>query len=994
MKRTVRKKQPSRKRRSAAGERTQLVERFPVVGIGASAGGLPALQFLLESLPPDTGMAFVIVQHLSPDHESALPALLASRTSMPVLEAREGLALAPDHVYVSPPGVRLTLARGTLHLSRRQRPQGKLRLIDDFLGSLAESAPGRALGVILSGTGSDGTDGLRAIRSAGGTTFAQEPSSARFDLMPRSAMEAGVVDHVLSPEGIAGALAQLAHAPGPRLARPAPSSSSPGEPEQDLAHLFHLLRTTTGVDFTHYKPSTIQRRLGQRMHLSQSSTLADYVRYLEKHPEEREALGQDLLIHVTSFFRDPEAFEPLQQHVFPELFRNRPSGLPFRLWVPGCSTGEEVYSLLICLLEYLGENAATTSIQAFATDVSEQALAHARTGLYPESIAADVSPERLRRFFVRTEHGYQVHKSLRDLCIFARQNVVGDPPFSRMDLISCRNVLIYLGPVLQKRVLPIFHYALNPGGFLLLGTSETVGASVDLFSLVDRRHKLYRKKATSHRPSLAFNYQEPVAGRHEDTRARLKRTPLEQDPQREADRLVLAQYGPPGVIINDAMEILHFRGHTGPYLEPQSGAASLNLLKMAREGLALELRAAIHQVRRGASRVRKEQVRVSGDREGQRRINLEVDLLWASSGARERYYLVLFEELPEPPAVPASRGGKTRVGRKSPRASTGEEVERLREELRMAREHLRTLLQEQEAASEELRAAHEESQSSNEELQSTNEELETAKEELQSTNEELTTLNEELQNRNAELSQLNSDLNNLVGSAQIATVIVGNDLRIRRFTPMAESVLGLTSAHVGRSLRELPLPMDLPALERAISAVTDQLTPFEREVRARDGHWYSLRLRPYKTLDNKLDGAVMTLLGIDRLKHSLEESHQAREYAEALVETMREPFLVLDSHLRVVTASRSFYESFQVMEAHTVGMPIYQLGNGQWNIPQLRHLLEEVLPENTRLRDFLVEHDFEQLGHRRMLLNARRISGRELGTQRILLSIEDVTGRT
>jgi two-component system CheB/CheR fusion protein len=934
-------------------------------------------------------MAFVIVQHLSPDHESALPALLASKTAMPVLEAREGLSLTPNHVYVTPPGVRLTVEQGSLHVgARASRPRGPLRIIDDLLASLAKSAPGRAIGIILSGTGSDGTRGLQAIHDAGGTTFAQEPNSCAFDGMPLSAINAGCVDHVLPPEAIARKLAGLAPSPGSGLTL----SNPPPHSEEELARVFHLLRTTTRVDFSHYKPSTIQRRLEQRLRLNHSNNLSDYVRFLEEHPEEREALGQDLLIHVTSFFRDPEVFEGLQQRVLPELLRNRPAGLPLRVWVPGCATGEEAYSLLMCLLEYLGEQATSTPIQAFGTDLSEQALARARLGHYPESISADVSPERLRRFFVRTEDGYQIHKSLRDLCIFARQNILVDPPFSRMDLISCRNVLIYLDSVLQKKVLSLFHYALNPEGYLLLGTSETVGASADLFSLADRRHKLYRKKAVSYRPSLSFSYREPMAERHEHGHPRLKRGVLEQDPQREADRLVLAQYGPPGVIINDALEILHFRGHTGPYLEPRPGVASLHLLKMAREGLALELRAAIRQVQQGHGRVRKEQVSVStGD--GQRRVNLEVQPLHASSGLRERYYLVLFEEAPEPPAPPAPRKGCAPAGQ-GQRAATRQEVERLREELRTAREHLRMMLQEQETTAEELRASTEETQSSNEELQSTNEELETAKEELQSTNEELTTLNEELQNRNLELSQLNSDLNNLIGSTRIATVMLGNDLRLRRFTPMAESVLGLTPADVGRSLRDVRLALELPDLERAVSDVTHQLTPFEQEVRSPSGHWYLLRLRPYKTLDNKLDGAVMTLLDIDRLKHSLEESNQAREYAEAILETMREPFLVLDGHLRVVTANSAFYSAFQEAEQRTVGQLLYQLGNGQWNIPPLRLLLEEILPSNTELRDFVVEHDFEHLGHRRMLLNARRISGREPGTQRILLSVMDVTSRT
>ncbi|RKH17979.1 PAS domain-containing protein [Corallococcus sp. CA047B] len=975
---------PSPSQEAGAGAKT-FPERFPVVGIGASAGGLPAFLTLLEHLPPRTGMAFVLVQHLSPQHESSLQILLGRATDMPVLEATDGLTLTPDHIYVNPPGVSLTLEHGSLRLGPPASSAQGLRLIDDFLTSLSEQVPGRAIGVVLSGTGSDGTRGLQAVHEAGGATLVQEPTSAHFDGMPRSAIAAGFVDHVLPPEGIAITLAQLANLELlPTHARAPGAVSARVLPQEGLQRVFQLLRETTGVDFTHYKPSTIHRRLERRMQLCKVEDLAAYIRHLEERPEELELLHQDLLIHVTSFFRDPASFEALQQKVFPELFQGRPAHQPFRVWIPGCSTGEEVYSLVICLMEYLGTAATATPIQVFATDVSGTAIEQARAAVYPESSVSGLSPERLRRFFVRTEGGYQIHKSLRNVCIFAQQNLVSDPPFSRMDLIICRNVLIYLGPVLQKKVLPVFHYGLRPGGFLMLGTSETVGASADLFALVDKRNKLYRKKNASPQPNLTFTYRESMTERPSSSRRKLTSGVTDLDAQQEADRLVLARYGPPGVIVNEDLEILHFRGHTGPYLEPLPGVASLNLIKMAREGLALELRAALHQAKKSASQVRREGLTLSGG-DRPRKVNLEVHPLRSAQAGGEHCFLVLFEEAHEATPAPV----------REDRAASGPErdleMERLREELHTTQEHLQTVVEEQEATYEELRSATEELQSSNEELQSTNEELETAKEELQSTNEELITVNEELQNRNLELSQINGDLSNLIGSTHIATVMLGNDHRIRRFTPMAEEVLKLSSSDIGRSLREVKLALPLPDLDAAVTEVTERLGVIEQEVRDSNGHWYSLRLRPYKSLDNKIEGAVMTLLDIDRLKSSLDESRRSREYATAIVETMREPFLVLDAGLRVINANPAFYTTFQVSQEQTLGHTLYSLGNGQWNIPQLRHLLEEILPLNKHLQDFAMEHRFDTIGHRRMLLNARQLSSETTGTQYILLSIEDIT---
>jgi two-component system CheB/CheR fusion protein len=957
-----------------------------VVGIGASAGGLEAFRELLRHLPPNTGMAFVLVQHLSPDHISNLAPLLARTSLLPVVEAADGQQLEPDRVYVIPPAVSPSLHGGRLRLvprpKRGARPQG----IDQFLGSLARELGSRAVGVVLSGTGTDGTRGLTEIQAAGGITLAQAPDSARFPGMSESASAEGSVSRVLPLKELARALALLGNPEDIALPGAAGELDFSGEPDA-MARIFQMLKSVSGVDFAQYKPTTIHRRLSRRMLLSGMNRLSDYITRLEEQPSELDALRQDLLIHVTSFFRDPETFEALQREVIPELLRGRLPTAPLRVWVPGCATGEEAYSIAICFLEALAAEPSPPGLQVFATDLSEAAIKSARVGRYAESIADRVSPERLQRYFVKVPGGYQISKQVRGLCIFARQDMVSSPPFSRMDLISCRNVLIYLGPALQQRVLATLHYALNAQGFLMLGTSETVGAAADLFSLQDKRSKIYRKKGGSPRPGV---FRPPTSapsarlpGEPVPAPSLLQLAPLSQ---READRIVLSQYGPPGVIINDALEILSLRGQTAPYLEPLPGVASLELMKVVREDLALEVRTVVMQARRQGSRVRREQVHLSdGPRE--RRVNIDVHPLRASPGSLERSFLILFEEVPVPPPAPQAARGRRGM------AASSAEQERLRAELADTREHLHSVLDGQELAHEELRVTSEEAQSTNEELQSTNEELETAREELQSTNEELTTLNEQLENRNAELRLLNSDLNNLLGSTHTAALMLGSDLRIRRFTPMAETLLKLSPADKGRLLAEVQSPL-LPAdLGDAVTAVTETLVPVEREVQDREGRWFQLRLRPYKTLENRIDGAVITLLDIDRLQRGGEEARRAHLLTQAILDTLREPFLLLDASLRVLSASPAFYRVFQVTRAQTEGRRVYELGNGQWDIPRLRELLEEILPRDMEVREFFVEHTFEHVGARRMLLNARRLAGGDPRTECILLSIEDVTAR-
>src|SRR5437773_726809 len=851
---------------------------FPIVGVGASAGGLEAFTQLLKALGPGTGMAYVLVQHLDPSHESALTELLAKATEMPVRQVTDATPVEPNHVYVIPPNVDMIISQGILRLTARTETRGYHIPIDRVLRALAEDQESNAICVILSGTASDGTLGLAATKAEGGITFAQDEKSAKFDGMPQSAIAAGCVDFVLPPDAIGRKLERIrAH---PYLA-PASSSRTPelvpdGDPQ--LKNILHLLRMANEVDFSDYKPATVKRRIIRRMALHQIGTLKDYVQLLRHHPAEVEALHEDLLIKVTSFFRDPAAFEALKAEVFPGILKHRSPEEPIRVWVPGCSTGEETYSQAIALLEFLGHRSADIPIQLFGTDLSQESIGKARAGIYPESIVADVSPERLRRFFAKVEVGYRINKTIRDMCVFARQNFLQDPPFSRIDVISCRNVLIYLGPVLQKRIMPIFHYALKPRGFLMLGGAEgIIGTGSDLFELMDRKHKIYCRKSTPsglHFDFAASQYPTGAANLASDKQTQ-KREGVVQllDLRKEADRILLTKYAPVAVVINDDMEVLESRGHVGFYLELASGRASFNVLKMAREGLLFDLQAAINKAKteKEGVPVRKENVPVERDGE-LKDVNLEVTRFKVASN-RERNFLIVFED--SRPAGRAESAGTTMAGEAKPSEGGKEkrsdrQSSHLKQELVATKRYLHSLVEDKEASNEELQAANEEILSSNEELQSTNEELQTAKEELESTNEELHTVNEELHNRNFELTQANNDFVNLLSSVNIAMLMLGGDLRIRRVTPQAEKLLGLIPTDVGRVITSIRPNIDVPDLEQMIAEVIKMVTVQEREVRDREGHWYSLRILPYKT-ESMTEGAVLTLVDINVLKNNLEE---------------------------------------------------------------------------------------------------------------------------
>ncbi|MBV9386522.1 MAG: PAS domain-containing protein [Chroococcidiopsidaceae cyanobacterium CP_BM_ER_R8_30] len=980
----------------AENQADNLQELFPVVGIGASAGGLEAFTQLLNHLPTDLGMAFVIIQHMAPEQESVLSLILSRVTQMPVREVEDGMEIAPNQVYVIPPNASMTIEQGVLKLATRPSHNRPFMSVDTFLISLAEERGNKGIAVILSGADSDGARGLEAIKAAGGVTFAQCQESAQVESMPNTAIATGQVDFVLPPDQIAQKLAEISSHPYivslPTTESEADSSLSTSQ--EALAVIFNLLRKATGVDFTHYKQTTLNRRIQRRMLLYKLERQEDYARYLQNNSSEVMALYQDCLIHVTSFFRDFESFDALKSLVFPVIFKDKSPGTPLRIWVAGCATGEEAYSIAICLLEFLADQFPRIPIQIYATDISEMAIEHARTGFYTLSQVANVTPERLHRFFVRAEGGYQISKSVRELCVFARQNLIGDPPFSRLDLISCRNVLIYLGTTLQKKLLPIFHYGLKSTGFLMLGTSETVGDFGDLFTLCDKKNKIYAKKLTTARVNieLTASSQSPTIITPQPLVT--EQLPNELEIQREADRIVLNQYAPSGVVVDANLEILQFRGQTSPYLEPAPGRASLNLLRMAKEELRRELQSAIYQAKQQNSSVKREGLQIrEGDLQEERSTNrtrqVTINVTPFQVGGTQECFLVLFEDTPplSLELLATTDESRTPTRRKTREAA---EIARLKQELATNREHLQSIIEEQQATNQDLRAANEEILSSNEELQSTNEELETAKEEIQAANEELNTVNDELRRRTQEATQVSNDLQNLLNSIHIPILMLGSDLQIRQFTPAMEGIFNLISTDIGRPLSDITHKLSVPNLEQQISEVIRTLSLKAQEIQDRDGRWYHLRIRPYRTIDNKIDGAVLVLIDIDDLKRSNAQLMEARDYASAIVETVWEPLLVMNGELRVITANFSFYDMFQVSPVQTEQQLIFELGNGQWEIPQLRSQLEEILASDAQFQDFEVEHEFDQIGRKIMRLKARRMPKID-NTQMILLAIEDIT---
>ena len=855
-----------------------LEKHFPIVGIGASAGGLAAFEAFFSGMPAatDPGMAFVLVQHLAPDHKSILTDLIRRYTRMQVFEVEDGITVQTNCAYIIPPNRDMAFLNGTLQLLEPSAPRGQRLPIDFFFRSLALDQHERAICIVLSGTGSDGTQGVRAIKAEGGMVMAQNPASTEYDGMPSSAIATGLVDYVLPPaEMPAQLIAYVTHAFG----KPPRTVSIPvSKAENALKKIFVLLRAQTGHDFSQYKPSTINRRIERRMAVQQIETIDSYVKYLQQTPSEVESLFRDLLIGVTNFFRDPEAFKALEEQIIPKLFAGKPAGAVIRVWSPGCSTGEEAYSIAILMQERLDELKQSYKVQIFATDIDSQAIATARSGIYPASIAADISPERHARFFTMEPDGsaFRIHKSIRDMVVFSEQDVIKDPPFSKLDLISCRNLLIYMGGELQKKLIPLFHYALNPGRFLFLGTSETVGEFIDLFSGLDRKSKLYQRKEDFHsaqRTALG-RFLPPVI----TTELTIPQTtgksasPVKLPLRELTEQALLQQVAPAAALVNSHGDILYLHGRTGLYLEPAPGEVGIsNILKMAREGLRRDLATALHKATGTQEIVHYPglHVKTNGDFTT---VNLTVCPVAAGlpTTFEPPLYLVILEKAPpssDEQALAVSLESIT--GTDSPETDIDARITALKQELRAKEEYLQTANEELETANEELKSSNEEMQSVNEELQSTNEELETSKEELQSVNEELATVNAELQTKVADLTRANNDMNNLLAGTGIGTVFVDLRLRILRFTPASTQIINLIQSDAGRPVGHIV--SNLAGYDRIVAdtqAVLDTLIPKEVEVQTEAGRWYTMRIQPYRTLDNVIEGAVITFFDITGIKQT------------------------------------------------------------------------------------------------------------------------------
>jgi two-component system, chemotaxis family, CheB/CheR fusion protein len=830
-------------------------QAFPIVGIGASAGGLAAFEGLFTHIPADSGMAFVVIQHLSAPHKSILPEILERYTSMPVHEVTDGIEIEPGHVYVIPPGCDLALADGHLMLLKLKTDQTYRRPIDFFFRSLANVNKDQAIGIVLSGSANDGSIGIRYIKIEGGLTIAQEPETAEFADMPRNAIATQDVDYVLPPEKMGDLI--LKYVRHQEIGEYKFLDTEQMLPGMTLQKVYAFLRSKTGHDFSYYKQSTILRRIERRIKITNVAHLDAYLIYLQQTPAEIDVLFHELLINVTHFFRDPEAFEALAEKVIRPLIPYKgDSQTPFRVWVAGCSSGEEAYSVAILIQEQMERMKTDCRVQIYATDLDEEAINTARKGFYPDVTTENVSAERLKRFFNQEEGGYQIKKSIRDMVVFSTQNLIYDPPFSKLDLLCCRNLLIYLEPDLQKQLFPLFHYALLPGGFLFLGNSESIGSFTDLFSAVDRKNKIYRSKdvATQHRvhtrirpasgpmlPALTgtAGLHPPVGGLREWT-----------------ERALLKFHVPACVIVDEKHDILYIHGRTGKYLEPSPGDIDNNLLKMAREGLKAELAVLIHSAATKKETVTRRGVRVKTDG-GYQLTNLiirPVDWEGDSSGL----IMVVFEEAQ---GIPAELPPET-----SKRPVKNQRVKELEKALKDKDDYLNSIINELEEANQDLKSVNEEMQSSNEEMQSTNEELETSKEELQSINEELTTVNSELQTKNVELTQLNNDVYNLLASTDIGTIFLDLDLQLRRYTPAIQRIYSFLPGDIGRPISHFHSKLNDTSLVEDVQQVLSTLIPKMVEAQIDDGTWYMVNIRPYRTLENMIDGAVITFVDITKQK--------------------------------------------------------------------------------------------------------------------------------
>lgn len=964
------------KKNGGAVEASTEADRGPpsmrVVGIGTSAGGLAALKKLFASLPEQPGVCFVVVMHLSPEHESHLASLIQPQCSLPVEQVTRTTLLEPNHVYVISPGVNLSAIDTHLHLSDLEQQRQERAPIDHFFRTLADAHQELAVGVVLTGTGSDGTAGLRRIRERGGMTIVQSPEEAQYDAMPRNAIAAGAADFVLPLQEMVTKILEVKPAVLP-VEGPAGDSMPPQKNEGILQEILGVVHRHTGHDFSQYKRSTILRRIRRRMHLHRLEHLSDYHKLLCDHEEEGGLLFEDMLIPVTEFFRDKAVFEHLQARVIPQLFKDKGPKDCVRVWSVGCATGEEAYSLAMLLMEEETRRAVKVKqLQIFATDLHEPSLRKARVGLYPGSIEAGVSRERLNQFFLREGEDYCIRKQVRERVVFALHNVLQDPPFSHVQMISCRNLLIYLQRNIQQDLMTLFHYALEAEGLLLVGSAE--GIESELFECEDKKLGLYRRRNVPTPRAKPSTF--PVTASRSTTSDQLQQGPEPTASYGVMHEQAVELYAPPSVLINPEGVLVHYSARAGRYLQMSGGTPTNNIYELLPEPLRFEPRAAMHTTRDQESgyRPRPIGVEIHG-----KPIQVILRVLPVDLPQMDGYFLVIFDELDDKAqAVPVD-----------PRSREDATAYELEAELDQTKKRMKTLIQEHDVAQERSQAYNEELESTNEELRSTMEELETSKEEMQSMNEELTTLNQENRQKVLELDELSSDLHNLLTATDIATIFLDREMRIRRFTPSMGELFNLRESDRGRSLADLTLRLVYDQLQQDFQRVLAQLTPVEREVTCDRGRWYLTRLQCYRTGDDRIEGVVITYIDITGRKNAEEEARQARIMAEEVVDTVRNPMLVLGDTLRVQDTNSAFDRMFNLKPGEITGQLIYELKDGQWDIPELRQLLENILPENQSMEDFELEHHFSTLGTRNLLMNARRIDHLQL----ILLAIEDVTER-
>ena len=861
------------------------------------------MELFFTNTPVDTGMAFVLVPHLSPEHKSMMVELLKRYTAMDIFQAEDGMRVNPNCVYVIPPDRDMSIRKRRLQLLEPAERRGLRHPIDFFFRSLAEDQGERAISVVLSGTGSEGALGVRAIKEKGGLVLVQDPNTTRYDGMPNSAIATGIVDYILPPDKMPERmLGHLSHG-GAHLLESAPIGES-GDADP-LQNIFNLIQTRTKHDFSLYKPKTVLHRIGNRMAILHVGSMEVYAAYLRKNPKEIELLFSELLIRVTNFFRDRDAFEILKEKVLPPLFKDRPPGEPVRIWVPACSTGEEAYSLAILVQEYMSTLKNKYTVQIFATDIDKDAIDKARTGLYPNGISVDVSPGRRNRFFTKKESGWKINEEIRQMIVFALQDLIKDPPFTKLDMVSCRNALIYFDAKLQEKVLPVFHYALKTGGILFLGSSETIGNHAGMFSHVDRKWRIFRTKGPETSPAPSFpsrNLALPAREPRTETSPAVKRSE-EVSMGALGEKIILAHYAPPFVIINEKRDILFFSGRTGRYLEPATGKAALNINEMVRDELRFELKTVLRKAVAHGEDITSDVLKIKTT-SGIRAVLLEIrHIAW--QGSIQGLLMVVFREIPLP--MEQKKPGK----RSTPSRNIDRHVFELEHELKSTKDQLQATIEELETSNQDLGSTNEELQSSNEELQSTIEEMETSREELQSVNEELTTINTELQIKADESAELTNDMNNLIASTQIATIFLDEDLRIKRFTPAAVNVVNLVETDTGRPFSDLSLKVEYPEMREDIQESRRALALKERIVGLPDGRWFKARILPYRTTNNIIDGVVITFIDVTEQKNTQEALENALAYAEGIVETAREPLVVIDSEFRVITANTSFYRNLR-----------------------------------------------------------------------------------